>query len=249
MGGSPCGACKFLRRKCVEGCVFAPYFCYEEGSSSFAAIHKVFGASNFSKLISHLPDHDRCDAVRTISYEAQSRLHDPIYGCVSQIFSLQQKVVSLQAQVVLLREEASRKFPQGDCSEQGKFLVQDTPQDLHSWFHQVVSDSKLNQMSDVASTFMDRDESLCSSNEFIYYQEVMFPWSVDNKVVMKKQVIFGVILLALFLIFMNAKQVEPTRLLGTTVDSEIRSDSEGTVPESGRNRCSHIPKGSGKCHG
>ncbi|XP_022557759.1 uncharacterized protein LOC111205809 [Brassica napus] len=70
---------------------------------------------------------------------------------------------------------------------------------------------------------------------------------------MKKQVIFGVILLALFLIFMNAKQVEPTRLLGTTVDSEIRSvfqsDSEGTVPESGRNRCSHIPKGSGKCHG
>ncbi|KAL0897187.1 hypothetical protein Bca101_081148 [Brassica carinata] len=178
--GSPCGACKFLRRKCVEGCVFAPYFCYEEGSSNFAAIHKVFGASNFSKLISHLPDHDRCDAVRTISYEAQSRLHDPIYGCVSQIFSLQQqcaykfsdllvyvKVVSLQAQVVFLRDEASKKFTQGDCTEQGKFLAQDTPQNLPSWFHQAVSDSNLNQMSDVASTSMDR-------NEFLYYQEVMF---------------------------------------------------------------------------
>uniref|UniRef100_M4DYZ0 LOB domain-containing protein n=2 Tax=Brassica campestris TaxID=3711 RepID=M4DYZ0_BRACM len=235
--GSPCGACKFLRRKCIEGCVFAPYFCYEEGSSNFAAIHKVFGASNFSKLISHLPDQDRCDAVRTISYEAQSRLHDPIYGCVSQIFSLQQQVVSLQAQVVLLREEASRKFPQGDCSEQGEFLAQDTPQDLHSWFHQVVSDSNLNQMSDVASTSIDHDESLCR----------------DNKVVMKKQVVFGVILLALFLIFINAKQVEATRLLRTTVDSEIRSVfqslQKGTVPESGRNRCTHIPKGSGKCHG
>ncbi|WZY90172.1 hypothetical protein YC2023_046907 [Brassica napus] len=206
--GSPCGACKFLRRKCIEGCVFAPYFCYEEGSSNFAAIHKVFGASNFSKLISHLPDQDRCDAV-----------------------------VSLQAQVVLLREEASRKFPQGDCSEQGEFLAQDTPQDLHSWFHQVVSDSNLNQMSDVASTSIDHDESLCR----------------DNKVVMKKQVVFGVILLALFLIFINAKQVEATRLLGTTVDSEIRSVfqslQKGTVPESGRNRCTHIPKGSGKCHG
>ncbi|KAG2308808.1 hypothetical protein Bca52824_028556 [Brassica carinata] len=165
--GSPCGACKFLRRKCVEGCVFAPYFCYEEGPSNFAAIHKVFGASNFSKLISHLPDHDRCDAVRTISYEAQSRLHDPIYGCVSQIFSLHQQVVSLQAQVVFLREEASKKFTQGDCTEQGKFLAQDTAQDLPSRFHQAVLDSNLNQMSDVASTSMDR-------NEFLYYQEVMF---------------------------------------------------------------------------
>ncbi|KAJ0259933.1 Uncharacterized protein HA466_0062150 [Hirschfeldia incana] len=69
---------------------------------------------------------------------------------------------------------------------------------------------------------------------------------------MKKQVILG-ILLALFLIFMNVKQVEATRLLRTTLDSKNRfvfqSLQKGTVPESGRNRCTHIPKGSGKCHG
>ncbi|KAG8389228.1 hypothetical protein BUALT_Bualt02G0207000 [Buddleja alternifolia] len=53
--GSPCGACKFLRRKCVRGCVFAPYFCHEQGATHFAAIHKVFGASNVSKLLAHLP--------------------------------------------------------------------------------------------------------------------------------------------------------------------------------------------------
>ncbi|KAM0945073.1 putative transcription factor AS2-LOB family [Dioscorea sansibarensis] len=53
--GSPCGACKFLRRKCVKGCVFAPYFCYDQGATHFAAIHKVFGASNVSKLLLHLP--------------------------------------------------------------------------------------------------------------------------------------------------------------------------------------------------
>ncbi|VVB07528.1 unnamed protein product [Arabis nemorensis] len=176
--GSPCGGCKFLRRKCVEGCVFAPYFCYEEGSSKFEAIHKVFGASNFSKLISHLPDHDRCDAVRTISYEAQSRLHDPIYGCVSQIFSLQQQVVSLQAQVVFLREEASRKFPREDCIKQEKVVAQDMPQDLHSWFNQVASDSNLNQMNGVDPTSIDHNESFSSSNDSLYYHEVMFPWSV-----------------------------------------------------------------------
>ena len=82
--GSPCGACKFLRRKCVKGCVFAPYFCHEQGATHFAAIHRVFGASNVSKLLAHLPVSDR--------YEAQARVQDPIYGCVSHIFALQQQV-------------------------------------------------------------------------------------------------------------------------------------------------------------
>ncbi|KAF4387179.1 hypothetical protein G4B88_024751 [Cannabis sativa] len=89
--GSPCGACKFLRRKCIRGCIFAPYFCHEQGASHFAAIHKVFGASNVSKLLTHLPVNDRPGAAVTISYEAQARLKDPIYGCVSHIFALQQQ--------------------------------------------------------------------------------------------------------------------------------------------------------------
>ncbi|KAK8614743.1 hypothetical protein V6N13_068538 [Hibiscus sabdariffa] len=102
--GSPCGACKFLRRKCVRGCVFAPYFCHEQGATHFAAIHKVFGASNVSKLLTHLPVNDRFEAALTISYEAQARLQDPIYGCVSHIFALQQQVVNLQAQLASLKE-------------------------------------------------------------------------------------------------------------------------------------------------
>ncbi|KAH6766737.1 lateral organ boundaries-domain 29 [Perilla frutescens var. hirtella] len=105
--GSPCGACKFLRRKCVRGCVFAPYFCHEQGATHFAAIHKVFGASNVSKLLAHLPVTDRCEAAVTISYEAQARLQDPIYGCVSHIFALQQQVVNLQAQLASLKEQAA----------------------------------------------------------------------------------------------------------------------------------------------
>lgn len=91
-GGSPCGACKFLRRKCVADCIFAPYFCSEQGAARFAAIHKVFGASNVSKLLLHVPVHDRCEAVVTIAYEAQARIHDPVYGCVAHIFALQQQV-------------------------------------------------------------------------------------------------------------------------------------------------------------
>lgn len=77
----------------MRGCVFAPYFCHEQGASHFAAIHKVFGASNVSKLLAHLPVSDRSEAAVTIAYEALARIQDPIYGCVSHIFALQQQVI------------------------------------------------------------------------------------------------------------------------------------------------------------
>ncbi|CAN1308251.1 LOB domain-containing protein 30 [Linum perenne] len=101
--GGPCGACKFLRRKCVQGCIFAPYFDSEQGAAHFAAVHKVFGASNVSKLLLHIPAHKRHEAVITICYEAQSRLRDPVYGCVGHIFALQQQLVSLQAELSYLQ--------------------------------------------------------------------------------------------------------------------------------------------------
>ncbi|CAN1270626.1 LOB domain-containing protein 16 [Linum perenne] len=91
--GTPCGACKFLRRKCAADCIFAPYFCSDQGPARFAAIHKVFGASNVSKLLLHVPVADRCDAVVTIAYEAQARLRDPVYGCVANVFALQHQVL------------------------------------------------------------------------------------------------------------------------------------------------------------
>ncbi|KAF8392234.1 hypothetical protein HHK36_022576 [Tetracentron sinense] len=146
--GSPCGACKFLRRKCVRGCVFAPYFCHEEGATHFAAIHKVFGASNVSKLLEHLPVTDRCEAAVTISYEAQARLQDPIYGCVSHIFALQQQVVNLQAQLAYLKAQAAQSLVNGFTASSppedkfyGKFPSY--PQDVQSLFR--LDDSRIPQ--------------------------------------------------------------------------------------------------------
>ncbi|XP_077235568.1 LOB domain-containing protein 19-like [Tasmannia lanceolata] len=106
-GSGPCGACKFLRRKCVLGCIFAPYFDSEQGSVHFAAVHKVFGASNVTKLLLGIPDHKRLDAVVTICFEAHARLLDPVYGCVSHIFSLQQQVVNLQAELAYVQTHLS----------------------------------------------------------------------------------------------------------------------------------------------
>ena len=47
---SPCAACKLLRRRCAQDCVFAPYFPADE-PQKFANVHKVFGASNVSKML------------------------------------------------------------------------------------------------------------------------------------------------------------------------------------------------------
>ncbi|XP_038906249.1 LOB domain-containing protein 20 [Benincasa hispida] len=102
---APCGACKFLRRKCVDGCIFAPHFASDQGAARFAAVHKVFGASNVSKLLLHIPVSRRNDAVVTISYEAQARLSDPVYGCVSTVLALQQQVASLQAELAAVQAQ------------------------------------------------------------------------------------------------------------------------------------------------
>ncbi|XP_062211990.1 LOB domain-containing protein 4-like [Phragmites australis] len=106
-GVAPCAACKLLRRRCAAGCVFAPYFPPSE-PHKFANVHKVFGASNVSKLLQEIPVQHRGDAVSSLVYEANARVRDPVYGCVGAISSLQQQVEALQAQLALAQAEMVR---------------------------------------------------------------------------------------------------------------------------------------------
>ncbi|XP_024995934.1 LOB domain-containing protein 19-like [Cynara cardunculus var. scolymus] len=107
-GGSPCGACKFLRRKCVKGCVFAPYFKSDDGGTAeFEAVHRVFGARNAAKLLLITPANRRLDAVVSLCYEAVSRVKDPVYGCVAQVFNLQQQIDNLQAELAYVQTRVS----------------------------------------------------------------------------------------------------------------------------------------------
>ncbi|XP_073311101.1 protein LATERAL ORGAN BOUNDARIES-like [Primulina huaijiensis] len=94
----PCAACKFLRRKCLPGCMFAPYFPPEE-PQKFANVHKIFGASNVTKLLNEVLPHQREDAVNSLAYEAEARVRDPVYGCVGAIAFLQKKVDRLQKEL------------------------------------------------------------------------------------------------------------------------------------------------------
>ncbi|XP_019422455.1 PREDICTED: LOB domain-containing protein 4-like isoform X2 [Lupinus angustifolius] len=101
---SPCAACKLLRRRCSQDCVFAPYFPSHE-PHKFANVHKVFGASNINKMLQELPEHQRGDAVSSMVYEANARVKDPVYGCVGAISSLQQQINVLQTQLAVTQAE------------------------------------------------------------------------------------------------------------------------------------------------
>jgi len=95
---SPCAACKFLRRKCMPDCLFAPYFPPEE-PQKFANVHKIFGASNVSKILNEVQPYQREDAVNSLAYEAEARIKDPVYGCVGAISVLQRQVLRLQKEL------------------------------------------------------------------------------------------------------------------------------------------------------
>lgn len=128
---TPCAACKLLRRRCAEECPFSPYFSPHE-PHKFAAVHKVFGASNVSKLLmviinslllfrmkfpidlklirliinlQEVGESQRADAANSLVYEANLRLRDPVYGCMGAIVTLQQQMQSLQAELNAVRAE------------------------------------------------------------------------------------------------------------------------------------------------
>ncbi|XP_073041093.1 LOB domain-containing protein 10-like [Primulina eburnea] len=101
---SPCAACKCLRRKCTQECVFAPYF-PPETPQKFTNVHKVFGASNVAKLLNELNPSQREDAVNSLAYEADYRLRDPIYGCVGLISILQRKLKNVQCELEDAKKE------------------------------------------------------------------------------------------------------------------------------------------------
>ncbi|GAQ85797.1 Lateral organ boundaries (LOB) domain-containing protein [Klebsormidium nitens] len=101
---SPCAACKFLRRKCTDECLFAPHFPQSE-KEKFQSLHRCYGAANIIKLLSGLPKDLRGDALQSLAYEAQARIVDPVYGCVGAVAILQRQNEKLKTE--LAQERAS----------------------------------------------------------------------------------------------------------------------------------------------
>jgi len=104
---SSCAACKLLKRRCTPDCLFAPYF-HSNECKKFAKVHKVFGASNVSKILIEVPEKQREDTVNSLAYEAEARLRDPVYGCIGSIAMLQRKMMELQHDLAIAKERLAR---------------------------------------------------------------------------------------------------------------------------------------------
>ncbi|RZR86130.1 hypothetical protein BHM03_00013247 [Ensete ventricosum] len=98
---SPCAACKLLRRRCTQVCVFAPHFPADE-PEKFASVHKT-SQCEISARVQEIAAQHRGDAVSSLVYEANARVRDPVYGCVGAITSLHCQIQVLQAQLAVAR--------------------------------------------------------------------------------------------------------------------------------------------------
>ncbi|XP_039052477.1 LOB domain-containing protein 24-like [Hibiscus syriacus] len=102
MSSGRCAACRYLRRKCTEDCILSPYF-PSNNPQRFVSVHRIYGASNVSKLLLRLPIHVRAEAADSLYFEAQCRLEDPVHGCVGLVFMLQQQIQAAESQLVKTR--------------------------------------------------------------------------------------------------------------------------------------------------
>ncbi|KAF3789569.1 LATERAL ORGAN BOUNDARIES protein [Nymphaea thermarum] len=68
---------------------------FREEPQKFANVHKIFGASNVSKLLNELMPHQREDAVNSLAYEAEARMKDPV-----QVHQLQKELDAANADLM-----------------------------------------------------------------------------------------------------------------------------------------------------
>ncbi|KAK9067103.1 hypothetical protein SSX86_014428 [Deinandra increscens subsp. villosa] len=106
-----CAACKHSRRRCKKDCVFAPYFPLDQ-PHKFESVHRIFGASKVARILKNLPAAQRKAAVDSLVYEAEARLKDPVYGCVASISLLRKRLMQVQTELDIARQElATYKGP------------------------------------------------------------------------------------------------------------------------------------------
>lgn len=114
----PCGACKYQRRRCGgEGlCIFAPYF-PPMSIQMFACVHHVFGRSNVGNILKFMDPMTRASAVKTLVYQAEARVRDPLQGCVGLITELEETHRKLAEDLLKAHKELGQYMTHKDIHE------------------------------------------------------------------------------------------------------------------------------------
>ncbi|GFP98208.1 LOB domain-containing protein 6, partial [Phtheirospermum japonicum] len=85
-------------------CVFALYF-RPDNPHKFINVQEFFSASNIGKILNELNPTPRNDAVKSLAYEAECRIKDPIYGCVVFVSLLQHHLRQVQQEIEWAKKE------------------------------------------------------------------------------------------------------------------------------------------------
>ena len=69
-------------------------------------------------MFQELPESQRTDAVKSLVYEAEARIRDPVYGSAGAIYNLQRQVSELQAELAKAQVEiVSMQFQRSNLLE------------------------------------------------------------------------------------------------------------------------------------
>ncbi|KAM7492198.1 hypothetical protein LguiA_035119 [Lonicera macranthoides] len=113
-GAAACASCRHQRKKCTEKCVLAPFFPVAK-SQEFHAVHKIFGVSNVTKIVSSLNEEDRKKAVDSLVWEAICWQNDPVLGPYGEY----QRVSD---ELMLYKRHCQQHYPQNNHYKMGQNL-------------------------------------------------------------------------------------------------------------------------------
>ncbi|KAL6991137.1 hypothetical protein U1Q18_009256 [Sarracenia purpurea var. burkii] len=119
-----CASCKHQRKKCPEGCVMAPHFPAQR-MEDFAAVHRVFGIANVTKMIKDLSFAQQEEAIKSFKWEASLWNQDPVQGPYGFCKKLEEKLR-------LMEEQRKRKTHQRPNPIQPVTVMAQPP--LVQWF-------------------------------------------------------------------------------------------------------------------
>ncbi|ESW28000.1 hypothetical protein PHAVU_003G250700 [Phaseolus vulgaris] len=124
---TPCGACKYQRRRCRADCLMAPYF-PAESIQRFAYIHHVFGGGNVSNILKSTKLELRKWTARALTYQAEARVRDPVHGCVGVICEQEESLRILKEKL----EKAKREVAQNVGPEVMQKMIEQCSSDSHA---------------------------------------------------------------------------------------------------------------------
>ena len=121
-------------------------------------------------MFQELPESQRTDAVKSLVYEAEARIRDPVYGSAGAIYNLQRQVSELQAQLAKAQVEiVSMQLQRSNLLE----LIHNMDQ----------PNQELHNMS-FDSSFGNCDEFISSpdeeSNDFGLLEDIKYPNTIPS---------------------------------------------------------------------